>query len=169
MWMANPCPASCSSWDCPKVGRGVGTQGALRPHIYTRCCLVVLSPTVSSAQCWLSSHMSMLAVPRVTPGFLSPTLFPPRWGLAAPGPELAAAGAHCFSHLPSRAEHATGLCRSYEEKQSSLQDSLRAGSLRCECPTHTAGMRPSGARRGGVLFPGDVSSKGDALALCRPA
>ncbi|POI31522.1 hypothetical protein CIB84_004727, partial [Bambusicola thoracicus] len=27
-------------------------------------------------------------------------------------------------------EHATGLCRSYEEKQSSLQDSLRAGSLR---------------------------------------
>lgn len=168
MWMANPCPASCSSWDCPKVGRGVGTQGALRPHIYTRCCLVVLSPTVSSAQCWLSSHMSTLAVPRVTPGFLSPALFPPRWGLAAPGPELAAAGAHCFSHLPSRAEHATGLCRSYEEKQSSLQDSLRAGSLRCECPTHTAGTRPSGARQGGGLFPGDVSSKGDALALCRP-
>ncbi|XP_062819126.1 COMM domain-containing protein 4 [Anolis carolinensis] len=27
-------------------------------------------------------------------------------------------------------EHATGLCRSYEEKQSSLQDSLRRGSLR---------------------------------------
>ncbi|NXK45974.1 COMD4 protein, partial [Chauna torquata] len=27
-------------------------------------------------------------------------------------------------------EHATGLCRSYEEKQSSLQDSLRACSLR---------------------------------------
>uniref|UniRef100_A0A8C4J2W6 COMM domain containing 4 n=1 Tax=Dromaius novaehollandiae TaxID=8790 RepID=A0A8C4J2W6_DRONO len=30
-------------------------------------------------------------------------------------------------------EHATGLCRSYEEKQSPLQDSLRACSLRCEC------------------------------------
>ncbi|XP_062468035.1 COMM domain-containing protein 4 [Pezoporus occidentalis] len=27
-------------------------------------------------------------------------------------------------------EHASGLCRSYEEKQSSLQDSLRAASLR---------------------------------------
>ncbi|NXK97823.1 COMD4 protein, partial [Formicarius rufipectus] len=29
-----------------------------------------------------------------------------------------------------KAEHASGLCRSYEEKQSSLQDSLRACSLR---------------------------------------
>ncbi|NWI61251.1 COMD4 protein, partial [Calyptomena viridis] len=29
-----------------------------------------------------------------------------------------------------KAEHASGLCRSYEEKQSSLQDSLRASSLR---------------------------------------
>ncbi|NWW70102.1 COMD4 protein, partial [Climacteris rufus] len=29
-----------------------------------------------------------------------------------------------------KAEHATGLCRSYEEKQSSLQDRLRACSLR---------------------------------------
>ncbi|XP_042330396.1 COMM domain-containing protein 4 [Sceloporus undulatus] len=30
-------------------------------------------------------------------------------------------------------EHATGLCRSYEEKQTPLQDSLRRGSLRLNC------------------------------------
>lgn len=39
----------------------------------------------------------------------------------------------CVCCLFSWAEHATGLCRSYEEKQSSLQESLRACSLRREC------------------------------------
>lgn len=39
----------------------------------------------------------------------------------------------CLVSHPHRAEHAGGLCRSYEEKQSSLQDRLRACSLRREC------------------------------------
>lgn len=37
----------------------------------------------------------------------------------------------CLVSSPG-AEHASGLCRSYEEKQSSLQESLRACSLRRE-------------------------------------
>lgn len=43
-----------------------------------------------------------------------------------------------------RAEHAGGLCRSYEEKQSSLQDSLRACSLRRECGVGRFGDRFGG-------------------------
>lgn len=41
---------------------------------------------------------------------------------------------------PCHAEHAGGLCRSYEEKQSSLQERLRACSLRRECRAAEGGI-----------------------------
>uniref|UniRef100_A0A8C0ARW7 COMM domain containing 4 n=1 Tax=Buteo japonicus TaxID=224669 RepID=A0A8C0ARW7_9AVES len=50
-------------------------------------------------------------------------------------------------------EHAGGLCRSYEEKQSSLQDSLRACSLRRECGVGRARWRVVPVLRGEAELP----------------
>ncbi|XP_042660332.1 COMM domain-containing protein 4 isoform X1 [Tyto alba] len=63
----------------------------------------------------LSSELQQLGLPKGAP----PGALPGVWSQ--------------FGFLVSPAggaEHASGLCRSYEEKQSSLQDSLRASSLR---------------------------------------
>ena len=38
-----------------------------------------------------------------------------------------------FFSLSLSSEHTSGLCKSYEDKHSALQDKLREKSLRCEC------------------------------------
>lgn len=140
--MASPCPASCSSWGCPKVGHGVGVRGgpAAEPAA-PGAASAVRSPAASSAG-WGRPRPLILSVPHpvhaVCPRGLFQVFGPcPVAARLAFGCSRAGAGISgcflCVCCFFSWAEHATGLCRSYEEKQSSLQESLRACSLRCEC------------------------------------